>query len=989
MPKERVAQLRGELLPEELRHILTLQTLQRHQLKAEKVASELRDVVKGSDNTKVDSDRLGFWLDLLSDNQLETLWKASDGETRAVILDSLLEETKEELMLDPAEPMAEVQDASALLSKIHAGRLTLSQLQSRWKKRYNPVALSTEPKNFTLQFGGKKSKLFGKPEVVPNARFNPYDVRRIKATGPLLNDLIIQQWDLPSRSATGGAKKMDGGSETKYEKGSGDRRTRDQQIEQFNMRHVYQDERFQFIHPEVVFDTKAFMKSTRWRKMPKMPYMEFYHGLRQRNWTSPFYETDAEPWKIDIYLDGGQSWPRTTFGVRAVVTTQDGKQRWVSMQDPGAEIATQDRLSQGGPGGIYNRERLPVEKSLEDYGYLQVFEQLQQAYEPLIPKENRSELLKNEGKLAPNSYKYDDPAQRMMNVSYYITPPKDNSLSWIMQWKWVAFGAVIFAIFLKRFFYNLTMKAKAKERRAGAFEDMNEAIDFGRSRADTRAEGKTGVSLGEVAGINYLRDELEEMIDLLKNPYKYQKLRVRPPKGILLMGPPGVGKTLIAKAIAGEAGVPFYSLAGSEFTELIVGVGAARVRDLFKRARVNVPCLIFIDEIEALGHKREMNESENRNEERDQALNQLLTEMDGFTPDTGIVVMAATNAPTLIDEALLRPGRFDRKIQVRKPNPEARKAILEVHAQKHPIEGGVDLTQLANDTPGLSGAELEKVLNEAALEAIRRHEETINKNAVYYALDRVLEGSALPSLPSQYDCNKVFAYHESGVALVSELLRKENENLQTVKSVSLIPRNRSWSRTTYFISSDKSYKMLTQEDMKQQIQIQLAGRAAEEIAFGEPTSYSALDVARASDVAVKMLNSGLTEQGVLPFTFPADFFTKGIVFSDPQVMVERQELLDITSNMSTNDPHGLCPPSDITRFKAEATVRSLLKEAHARNLEILRANRKTLDAISEQLFDNTELSRDALVDIMTTSGASLPSSFTTPAHHTESLSSKE
>ena len=202
MPKERVAQLRGELLPEELRHILTLQTLQRHQLKAEKVASELRDVVKASD-TKVDSDRLGFWLDLLSDNQLETLWRASDGETRTVILDSLLEETKEELMLDPAEPTQQQQDASALLSEIHAGRLTLSQLQSRWKKRYNPVALSTEPKNFTLQFGGKRAKWFGKPEVVPNARFNPYDVRRIKATGPLLNDLIIQQWDLPSRSATG------------------------------------------------------------------------------------------------------------------------------------------------------------------------------------------------------------------------------------------------------------------------------------------------------------------------------------------------------------------------------------------------------------------------------------------------------------------------------------------------------------------------------------------------------------------------------------------------------------------------------------------------------------------------------------------------------------------------------------------------------------------------------------------------------------------
>ena len=941
----RAEQLQRSLEPSEMRQFVQLQVLHRYQSQAEEVASEVGGMVDRK--VSIDADRLGFWFDLLSDGQLEALWRASDGKTRRVIQGSLLDGTGERLSLDLSDPTEPAASSADLLAQLRGRRLDLGDLQSRWSRRYSP-SLSSDPKDFTLMQGGRKGS-----RVVPNARFSDHDVRRIKAVGPSLGDVVLQQWDLPAKSATGSAKKVDADAADQQSRGgrsSGEKKTRDQEIEEFNVNRAYQDERFQFIHPEVVWDTRAFMKAARWRRGRKMPYTEFYHGLRLRNPSSEFYDAGAQPWKVEMYLDGGQRWPRTNFGVRAVVTSADGKERWVDMPEPGAQrisAVPKDAFEEEGEA-LGEAADAPWAEGrqqptlLGDLGYLQVFEQLKEG---------------NQGSVS---------------VSYHLTPPIRDVVFGVLQWRWFAIGAVVLSSFLGRFFYNLTMKAKAKERRAGAFEDMNEAIDFGRSRADTRMEGKTGVSLSEVAGIDYLRDELEEVIDLLKNPYKYRELRVRPPKGILLMGPPGVGKTLIAKAIAGEAGVPFYSLAGSEFTELIVGVGAARVRDLFKRARVNVPCLIFIDEIEALGHKREMNDSESRNEERDQALNQLLTEMDGFTPDTGIVVMAATNAPTLIDEALLRPGRFDRKVSVRKPNREARRAILEVHAQKHPVDAGsVDLSQLASDTPGLSGAELEKILNEAALEAIRRGAPEIGRGEVYFALDRVLEGSSLPRLPEGYDCNRVFAYHEAGVALVSELLRSESDNLQAVKTVSLVPRNRSWSRTTYFISSDKSYKMLTAEDLRRQIQVQLAGRGAEELEFGESTSYGALDLARAEDIAVKMVNCGLVgggedggEEGVLAWTFPADYFTKGIVFTDPQVQVQRQELLDLSSAMGGRNPEGLCPPSDLTRHKAERTVRGLIEEAHRENLRLLGEHREELDELASRLLDRVEIAGDEVREVV-------------------------
>ena len=990
----RAAQLQAELMPAEVSDAVLAQVARRESRHAETVVAHLNDVVAAK--TRVDPDRLGFWLDMLSPAQIDAAWRAADGPARKAIAAAASDEIREAVELDASLPQ-EPTSPDALAATLRARSPPASELLATWKARYASIP-SVEPRDYAALHGGMR-----RGRVQPNARFTSQEVRRIKATGPTLDDVILQEWDLPSVAASLTAPKKGGEDGGKKD----ERRTRDQDIEQYNVGKSYQDERYQFMHPSIVWETQAHVKQPKWRAMRRMPYMEFYHGIRQRNWTSSFYDPNAEPWHVEVFMDGG---PRfgTSFGVRAVVTAADGTKRWIDMPRPGADIALEDRLSNGGPSGAVNPQRLPAEKSLNDYGYLQIFEQLQEAHEPFLSPAERADVLKHEGVLTPSccSPPASEGSQgqerkegkegkegmegpdgvRNLTVSYLVTPAHVDKLHGLMQWKWLMIFGGVFGIFLYNFFRNLTLKAKAKERRQGAFEDMNEAIDFGRSRADTRMEGKTGVSLSQVAGIDYLRDELEEVIDLLKNPAKFGRLRVRPPKGILLMGPPGVGKTLIAKAVAGEAGVPFYSLAGSEFTELIVGVGAARVRDLFKRARVNVPCLIFIDEIEALGHQREMNDSDSKNEERDQALNQLLTEMDGFTPDTGIVVMAATNAAHLIDSALLRPGRFDRKVTVRKPNAEGRRAILAVHAQKHPVGAGVDLNQLALDTPGLSGAELEKVLNESALETMRRGGREITPDAVYVALDRILEGSSLPPLPEGYECNRVFAYHEAGVALIASLLRAQAEDAATsgeregggggeggapmarVKRVSLLPRNRSWSRTTFYQQPGTTYKILSRDDLMRQVRVQLAGRAAETIALGEPTTYSALDVSRAGDVAVKMLNGGLTQAGVLSHTFPSDYFTHGTGFFDPQVQVDRQELLDLTYLLSTNDPQGLVGPTDEAAVTAFEACRDVIAEAMDANLDMLRTHRGTLDRIAEALAERKELSGDELEAMLASEG---------------------
>eukprot|EP00894_Picocystis_sp_ML_P000054 jgi/Pico_ML_1/50571/g1757.t2 len=338
--------------------------------------------------------------------------------------------------------------------------------------------------------------------------------------------------------------------------------------------------------------------------------------------------------------------------------------------------------------------------------------------------------------------------------------------------------------------------------------DPVQAIEFGQSKGLARKEGKTSIKFDDVGGLGREVEEFQEVVEFLKDPIRFTTLGAKPPKGLLLEGGPGTGKTLVAKAIAGEAGVPFYEMSGSEFVEIIVGVGAARVRDLFKRARINAPCIIFIDEIDALGFARADSQTQT-NEEREQTLNQLLTEMDGFTPDTGVVLVAATNRADLLDPALMRAGRFDRKIKIQLPTEEGRFEILKVHARKHRVAPGLDLRQLARDLPGLSGAELANLMNEAALTAVRRDAGEIHDVDVYAAMDRILEGAKRPGLSRKLGVVYGLAVHEAGVAIAASILRMRKDCVEEIRRVSMVPRGKDWTRTVFVYSSDDAYTPIT------------------------------------------------------------------------------------------------------------------------------------------------------------------------------------
>ncbi|MBW4684109.1 MAG: ATP-dependent zinc metalloprotease FtsH2 [Komarekiella atlantica HA4396-MV6] len=385
-----------------------------------------------------------------------------------------------------------------------------------------------------------------------------------------------------------------------------------------------------------------------------------------------------------------------------------------------------------------------------------------------------------------------------------------------------------------------------------------QAMNFGKSRARFQMEAKTGVKFDDVAGIEEAKEELQEVVTFLKQPERFTAVGARIPKGVLLVGPPGTGKTLLAKAIAGEAGVPFFSISGSEFVEMFVGVGASRVRDLFKKAKDNAPCIIFIDEIDAVGRQRGAGIG-GGNDEREQTLNQLLTEMDGFEGNTGIIIIAATNRPDVLDSALLRPGRFDRQVTVDAPDIKGRLEILQVHARNKKLDASVSLDAIARRTPGFTGADLANLLNEAAILTARRRKEGITLREIDDAVDRVVAGmEGTPLVDSK--SKRLIAYHEIGHALVGTLLKDHDP----VQKVTLIPRGQAQGLTWFTPNEEQG--LISRSQLKARITGALGGRAAEEVIFGpaEVTTGAGGDLQQLSGMARQMVTRfGMSDLGPL------------------------------------------------------------------------------------------------------------------------------
>jgi cell division protease FtsH len=371
-------------------------------------------------------------------------------------------------------------------------------------------------------------------------------------------------------------------------------------------------------------------------------------------------------------------------------------------------------------------------------------------------------------------------------------------------------------------------------------------MSFGKSRAKLHAQEKPQVTFADVAGVDEVREELQELVDFLKEPGKFSEIGARIPKGVLLFGPPGTGKTLLARAVAGEAGVPFYSISGSDFVEMFVGVGASRVRDLFENAKKHSPCIVFIDEIDAVGRQRGAGLG-GGHDEREQTLNQLLVEMDGFDPHEGIIVIAATNRPDILDPALLRPGRFDRQIVVSQPDVNGRREILEVHTRSKPLADDVSLDVIARRTPGFSGADLENLINEAALLTARANKKRIGMEEIENAIERVIAGPAKKSRVISDFEKKLVSYHEAGHALASYYL----PNSDPVHKVSIIPRGRAGGYTLLLPKEERYYA--TRSQLLDQITMLLGGRVAEALVLKEISTGAQNDLERATEIARKMI----------------------------------------------------------------------------------------------------------------------------------------
>jgi len=452
---------------------------------------------------------------------------------------------------------------------------------------------------------------------------------------------------------------------------------------------------------------------------------------------------------------------------------------------------------------------------------------------------------------------------------------------------------------------------------------------FGRSKHKTVAKDQPKTSFADVAGLDEAIEELEEIKDFLQHPGKFLAMGAKIPRGVLLFGPPGTGKTLLARAVAGEAGVPFFSISGSDFVEMFVGVGAARVRDLFEQAKAAAPAIVFIDEIDAVGRQRGAGLG-GGHDEREQTLNQLLVEMDGFDQRSTVILMAASNRPDILDPALLRPGRFDRQVVVDRPDLEGRKAILKVHARGKPLGRNVDLEVLARRTPGFTGADLANAINEAALLAARRSKKIISMSEVEEAVDRVMAGPERKSRIMDEQERRLIAYHEGGHAMVAHVLPNTDE----VHKITVIPRGRALGYTLTLPLQDRF--LMTREQMRDELAMLMGGRVAEEIVAGDITTGAANDIERATKIARQMV----TEYGMSD--------TIG-----PRTLGQKQGEVFLGRDFSSQPDY-----SDAVAFEIDQEVRRLIDEAHDVALEILTTRRAKLDALATTLIERETLDRE-------------------------------
>lgn len=520
-------------------------------------------------------------------------------------------------------------------------------------------------------------------------------------------------------------------------------------------------------------------------------------------------------------------------------------------------------------------------------------------YTGYIPDDRLYQLLDDAG------VKYSTPIQ-------YSNPVLDFFLSWILP-----------LLFIYGIFFLLT-RSLSKKMGGGI-------MGVGQSKAKMYMQNKTGVSFKDVAGQEEAKESLNEIVDFLHNPAKYTAIGAKQPKGALLVGPPGTGKTLLAKAVAGEANVPFFSLSGSEFVEMFVGVGASRVRDLFKQAGQNAPCIIFIDEIDAIGKSRD--NQLGSNDEREQTLNQLLAEMDGFDSSKGVVILAATNRPEILDKALLRPGRFDRRIIVEKPDLKGREAILEVHAKNVKTEPEVDLHEIALATSGAVGADLANMVNEAALRAVRMGRKLVAQEDLMEAVEVIIAGKEKKDRILSEQEKKIVAYHEVGHALVTAV----SKNTDPVQKITIVPRTMGALGYTMQVPEEEKY-LMNKDEIIDEITVLLGGRAAEEVVFGLKTTGASNDIERATDLARNMITIyGMSDK----------FGMVGLESIQNKYLDGRR-----VSNCSQETMAGI-----------DDEVRKTLEVCHDNAVEILKSNREAMDKIAEFLIEKETITGKEFMEI--------------------------